>query len=220
MSRLIRLAALALASLYLTVWPHELGHAIAAYRLGCKADWWSTYTRLLLAGSGPGAIRLRCLAARGPDAMAVVAGAGIAVNLVLLAAALAAAHLALRRGGAAARSTLVLAAVVLALTEGAEAFSYLVLNGLLPRADVALLISTTGLEGWVWTAAGLLFLVPTVLALRRPLASAAATLAVPGAAGTWRRVLVAGAVALTLFIGAYRVVAHPAPTPGMAGFEL
>jgi len=28
--------------LYATIWPHELGHSVAAYLFGCKANWWQT----------------------------------------------------------------------------------------------------------------------------------------------------------------------------------
>ncbi len=28
--------------MYATIWPHELGHSVAAYLFGCKANWWQT----------------------------------------------------------------------------------------------------------------------------------------------------------------------------------
>ena len=51
-SRLVAvLAVLAVAAVYLAVWPHELGHSLVAHLYGCKADRWRTDTRWYLAGS-------------------------------------------------------------------------------------------------------------------------------------------------------------------------
>ena len=35
-------ALLALGTLYLAIWPHELGHSLAAAHFGCKEHWWQT----------------------------------------------------------------------------------------------------------------------------------------------------------------------------------
>src|SRR4029077_19172317 len=85
--RLLALLGLAGAAVYLAVWPHELGHAAAAWLLGCKADGWRTGTRWFLWGSQGGAIDFGCLARRGKGALAITALAGIAVNLVQLGVA-------------------------------------------------------------------------------------------------------------------------------------
>jgi hypothetical protein len=54
-ARLAATALLAVAAVYLAVWPHELGHASAAWLYGCKADPWRTGTLWYLTGSRPGA---------------------------------------------------------------------------------------------------------------------------------------------------------------------
>src|SRR5947209_14076565 len=81
---LVVLASVAGLAVYLAVWPHELGHAAAAWLQGCKADGWRTGTRWYLWGSQGGEIDFGCLARRGRGALALTAVAGIAVNLVLI----------------------------------------------------------------------------------------------------------------------------------------
>src|SRR4029077_2511439 len=85
--RVLAVRGLAGAAVYLAVWPHELGHAAAAWLLGCKADGWRTGTRWFLWGSQGGEIDFGCLARRGRGALALTALAGIAVNLILIGAA-------------------------------------------------------------------------------------------------------------------------------------
>ena len=74
--RLVLLVFLAGAAVYLAVWPHELGHAAAAWLQGCKADGWRTGTRWYLWGSQGGDVDFGCLARRGRGALALTALAG------------------------------------------------------------------------------------------------------------------------------------------------
>lgn len=168
-----------LLAVYAAVWPHELGHAASAWWLGCKADPWRTGTEPLLWGSGGGAIDEGCLAAHGPAAVAAVAGAGIAANLLILA-------LAPLLGGwwrdpralrSAGRWFFVLT-LLLALANAAEAFSYLVVNTLWLRADMRLAVSAVG-GRWSGFAAGAFGTVLAAVALRRPIYKAAEVLASP-----------------------------------------
>jgi hypothetical protein len=163
-------ALLAVLAVYGAVWPHELGHAAAAWGLGCKADPWRTGTAPLLWGSGGGAIDEACLASRGPVATAAVAGAGIAVNLLLLIVL----ALALRSAG----GWLSVFFLLLALANAAEAFSYLLGSTLWPRADMRLVVAAVG-GRWAWFSLGVLGAILTVAALSRPVRAASAALASP-----------------------------------------
>jgi hypothetical protein len=148
--RLIALLVLAGAAVYLAVWPHELGHAAAAWLLGCKADGWRTGTRWFLWGSQGGAIDFGCLARRGRGALAITELAGIAVNLVQVGVAPI-------LGAAGRKRTWWLAATLLwALANYAEAFSYLVLNTLWLKSDMAGVVAATGISRWIWFSAGML----------------------------------------------------------------
>jgi hypothetical protein len=153
--RLLALLGLAGAAVYLAVWPHELGHAAAAWLLGCKADGWRTGTRWFLWGSQGGEIDFGCLARRGRGALALTALAGIAVNLVQIGAA--------PILGAWWRSVVgkkrvwwLAASLLWALANYGEAFSYLVLNTPWLKSDMAGLVAATGISRWIWFAVGML----------------------------------------------------------------
>lgn len=171
-------ALLAVAAVYLAVWPHELGHASVARLYGCKADAWTTGTRWYLAGSQGGAIDEGCLARQG-GALGLTALGGTAVNLLLLALAPFCGRWWLpgrtARGGI--RWGLV-ATLFWALANAAEALSYLVINTVWLRSDMAV-VARAGLGRWPWTAAGLLLGTIIVSALRSPVRKAAAALADP-----------------------------------------
>jgi len=153
--RLLALLVLAGAAVYLAVWPHELGHAGAAWLLGCKADGWRTGTRWLLWGSQGGAIDFGCLARRGRGAQAMTALAGIAVNLFQIG--LASILGAWWKPALREKRTWWLAATLLwALANFAEAFSYLVLNSLWLKSDMAAVVTATGISRWLWFVAGTL----------------------------------------------------------------
>ncbi|HEX4803132.1 MAG TPA: hypothetical protein VFV14_06455, partial [Myxococcaceae bacterium] len=85
--RYASLTLIAVGALYLTIWPHELGHSLVAYLYGCKANWWQTDTSWFLWGSQGGAIDYACLDRRGRAALGMTDFGGIAVNLILLALA-------------------------------------------------------------------------------------------------------------------------------------
>jgi membrane-associated protease RseP (regulator of RpoE activity) len=150
----LALFVLAGAAVYLAVWPHELGHSVAAWLLGCKADGWRTGTRWFLWGSQGGKIDVACLARRGRGALAFTGLAGIAVNLLQIALA---PILGAWWRPAVGRRTWWLAATLLwALANYAEAFSYLVLNTLWLKSDMAGVVAATGISRWVWFAVGIL----------------------------------------------------------------
>lgn len=177
---------LAAAAVALAVWPHELGHASVAFLYGCKADPWHTAVRWVLAGSQGGDIDGACLTRRGDGALGLMAFAGIAVNLLLVALAPL-----LGRWGRTA-GTGFLFTLLWALANAAEALSYLVLNALWPAADMRLVIDAAGVGRWPWVAVGILLAAVIARALRAPVAKAAEALASSGlSAAFWRAALAA-----------------------------
>jgi hypothetical protein len=199
-ARLAAPAVAAAAAVCGAVWPHELGHALAARLLGCRAGWWPSGVTPWLAGSRPGGIDAACLAARGRPAVAAVALAGIAANLALAAVAAVAARgparsvvYRWRRFGRALR----LFFLLLALANAAEALSYLVPNALWPRSDMATAIAAAGVGRLPWLAVGLALTAVAVRALGAPIRDTAAALdspSLPARAWRWGFVLYALAV--------------------------
>jgi hypothetical protein len=173
------LALLAITVVYLTVWPHELGHASVAWLYGCKADPWRTDTHWYLAGSRAGAVDQKCLAQWGGEALGVMALSGTGVNLLLLALAplLGRWWLPGRTARGGVRWGLV-ATLLWALANAAEALSYLVINTVWLKTDMAL-VAQSGLGRGCWTFAGLVLGTVIVRGLRSPLRKAAAALATP-----------------------------------------
>jgi len=173
-------AFLAVAAVYLAVWPHEIGHATAAWFYGCKADAWRTGTHWYLAGSQGGAINEECLARHGGGAAGFVAFAGIAVNLLLISLAPLAGRWWLPARTAGRLRWGFIATLLVALANSAEAFSYLVLNTLWLKADMRVVVSASGISRWIWTASGLILGAVIARALARPIRRASTALAGPG----------------------------------------
>jgi hypothetical protein len=192
-ARAAGVAVAAAVAVYAAVWPHELGHSLAAFLLGCRKGRWPTGLTPWLAGSRPGGIDAACLAARGRGAVATVALAGIAVNLAVAFLAGAAAAARSSRLGRTLRAFLLL----LALANAAEAISYLVPNALWPRSDMAAAIAAAGVGRLPWLALGLTLGALAVRALRPPVretAEALASAGLPARAWRWGFVLYALAV--------------------------
>ena len=149
----VRFAApliLAIAVLYLTIWPHELGHSVVAYLWGCKQNWWQTNMSWFLWNSRGGG-DYTCLATRGAPALLLTDGAGIVVNLVLLSAALFLA----RWCGPERYRWLFIGSVFWAWANYSEAFSYLVLNTLWLKSDMETIVRQSGISRWAWLMFGL-----------------------------------------------------------------
>jgi len=192
-------ALLALAAVYLAVWPHEIGHATAAWLYGCKADAWRTGTHWYLAGSQGGAIDEECLARRGGGAEATVAFAGIAVNLLLIVLAPLFGRWWLPARTADRLRWGFIATVLVALANGAEAFSYLVLNTLWLKADMRIVVPASGVSRWIWSAAALILGAVIARALAGPVRRASAALAGAGISERlWRWELAGYALAVGL----------------------
>ena len=77
-------SVLAIGVLYITIWPHELGHSVVAYLYRCKANPWQTDVSWFLWDSWAGPVDYACLQARGAAALGLTDFAGIGVNFILL----------------------------------------------------------------------------------------------------------------------------------------
>jgi hypothetical protein len=191
------------AALYLAVWPHELGHSIVAYLLGCKTNWWRTGTTWLLWNSQAGDVDRACLCRKGAGASLLTGSAGVTVNLsILVAAALLA-----RASWTTRRPWLLLGALLVALANYAEAFSYLVLNVLWLKSDMATIVTASGLGRGPWLAFGLLAAVAAGSWLAGPTGRAADLFQTPGLpkAG-WQSFFVGYVAATGLTMAAERIL--------------
>jgi hypothetical protein len=198
-------ALLAIAVLYATIWPHELGHSIGAFLSGCKANWWQTDTSWFLWGSWGGDIDYDCLRAHGGPALGLTEFAGIAVNFLLLALALTVARS--RRLAPPSREWVLVGSVLWALANYAEAFSYLVLNTIVLESDMKTVVFESGVSRWVWCGAGVLGAIACARLLAAPTRSAAAALATPRISSrAWAWLFALYTVAVGSAMGAARLV--------------
>ncbi len=194
---------LAIVALYLTVWPHELGHSTMAYLSGCKMNWWQTKTSWFLWDSRGGDIDYACLKTRGATALALVDGAGIALNLILLGVAL----LLGRLHGPERYPWLFTATVFWGLSNYAEAFSYLVVNTLWLKSDMETVVVASGVSRGVWLLAGSAGAVVAGRALYGPARRAAELLQGPRlSARTWLWVFSLYVAVVGLIMAAARIV--------------
>jgi hypothetical protein len=193
---------LGVAALYLTIWPHELAHSIAAYLCGCKANWWQTGMSWYLWRSLAGNVDWTCLAAQRGPALGLTGFAGIALTLLFLGLALLFTRVWLPAG----HPWLFVGATFWALANYAEAFSYLVLNTLWPKSDMEAVVQESGITRWVWFGAGLLGAFLCGRALRTPVRTAAELLRSPRMSSrAWRRALILYVLVIGLVMGAARV---------------
>jgi hypothetical protein len=191
---------IALAVLYPTIWPHEVGHGVAPYLYGCKKTFWQTNTSWFLVSSWSGKdIDYKCMHRHGHAALAWSAFGGVAVNLLLLFILISILWMWRRK---VAHAWWFVALFLWALANYAEAFSYLVLNTAWLKSDMKTLVMESGINRWILFVQGLL-LAAAATWLLKPIAQKTATLlAAPnGTEGLWHFafvlyvVLVAGGMA-------------------------
>lgn len=203
----VRPVVLALAMLYLTIWPHELAHALAAYLCGCKSDWWRTGTSWFLWDSWGGTIDYGCLRQKPGPCLGLTDFAGIGVNLVLLGLAPV-----LGRWwradvqAASARGWVFVATVFWALANYAEAFSYLILNTLWLESDMRTVVLESGVSRWLWLLVGMLGGAVLGRGLWSPIRRAATLLESSAlSARGWRCVFIGYVAIISLAMAAARV---------------
>lgn len=179
-------AALAVLALYLTIWPHEMGHSAAAFLFGCKTDWWRTDMSPYLWSSWAGDVDQQCLEAKGAMALGAVDFAGIAVNFFLLALCPIVGRW--NRGKLAASGRagwILLATVWWAWANYAEAFSYLIINTAWLSSDMKTVVLATAVSRWIWFTAGISGAAVIAWLMWQPTTWAAGVLAAPQPARRW-----------------------------------
>jgi len=132
--------ALFVTAIYPTIWLHELGHSASAFFLGCKEDWWSTHMTPYLYKSFGGDIDYSCLASQGMRSVAVVEGAGVGMNLLMMMASL---FLALRVFYSGLPHIWLL---TFAACHHINAATYLTFNVFFPRSDMISVIASVPLH--------------------------------------------------------------------------
>jgi len=197
--------------LYATIWPHELGHSVAAYLYGCKANWWQTYMSWFFWDSWAGPIDYRCLHAKGPVAEGVTDFAGVAVNLLFLALApLVGRWWQTPPPKDSVKSWVLVGTVFWALANYAEAFSYLVLNTFWLSSDMTGVVFASGVSRWNWFALGAVAAVLVWRSLLGSLRAAGTILENPHVTrGSWLVIFAAYVIVLSLAMGTARIVLKP-----------
>ena len=206
--RIILSIAIAIGALYLTIWPHEVGHASMAYLYGCKASWWQTNTSWFLWGRLGGDIDYGCLSARGGAALALTDGAGIIVNLLFLAIApiIGRWHKLNPVSSSLSHKWFFLATFWWALANYAEAFSYLVLNTLWLKSDMQTVVVESGVSRWLWFTVSLIVAFFIARALRGPAHSAEAIMAASETPGRALQIIFpvyVGVISITMVAARY-----------------
>jgi hypothetical protein len=198
---------IAVAVLYPTVWPHEVGHSVAPYLYGCKKTFWQTDTSWFLLSSWGGKdIDDNCLQRRGHAAAAWTAFGGVAVNLLLLFVLL---PVLWRSHQKVASSWWFVTLFFWALANYAEAFSYLVLNTAWLKSDMETLVTESGINRWIIFLVGLVLAVAMARVFRPIAQKAAAMLATPNSSERlWRF----GFVLYVALVGAVMTAARVALT--------
>jgi hypothetical protein len=202
---------LAIGALYGTIWPHELGHSVAAYLYGCKANWWHTYMSWFFWDSWAGPVDYHCLEAKGRLALGLTDFAGVGVNLSLLGLApLVGRWWRLTPPKGSVQAWVLAGTVFWALANYGEAFSYLVLNTLWLSSDMRTVVLASGITRWAWFALGMAGAVLVWRILRRPLRAAgqvleSAHVSVDG----WQAIFAAYVIVLSVAMGTARIVLKP-----------
>jgi hypothetical protein len=216
-TRLLAVPCIAIAVLYLTIWPHEVGHSLVAYLYGCKPDWWRTDMSWFLWNSWGGAIDENCLHSRGGAALGLTEFGGIIVNLLLMAgAALIGRQWHYDRQSTWPKSSwLFIASFFWALANYAEAFSYLVLNTAWLKSDMLTVVQESGVNHWIWFAGGCLLGAAVAYLLRKPALQAASILAeTSGGKRRWLIIFVLYVAVVGGVMGAARAsLKNPHTTP-------
>ncbi len=205
--RVVIVAAIAVGVLYLTIWPHEIGHSLVAYLYGCKANWWQTDMSWFLWSSWGGAIDYDCLQKHGGAALGLTDFGGVAVNLAFLALAPVVGRWWRWRLLSDASQTpwLFLGSFFWALANYAEAFSYLVLNTLWLKSDMQTVVLESRVSRWVWFLGGSFLAVAVAGLLRKPCGWAATILATPrGSRRVWLGVFVLYVVVIAVVMAEAR----------------
>ncbi len=195
-------------ALYLTIWMHEVGHAVAYWKFGCKASPWKVRVPIYLFGSTPAPVNEDCASHLGSRQQVIVAVSGVAVNCLFGIPVLVALLLV---GSLPAIPVLYVSLYGFAFAHLLEAGSYLVVNTLFLGSDMALLVEHAPRSRWPVLALASLILLPALAALVYEAPHVGDAVVGPARiASTWQL----GAAALSVFLmgvmGLARVLASRA----------
>lgn len=204
---------LAIGVLYITIWPHELGHSVVAYLHGCKTNWWQTDVSWFLWDSWAGPVDYECLQSKGAAALGLTDFAGIGVNLILIGLALLFGRWWDSRPARRSCGAWVFVGTIFwALANYAEAFSYLILNTLWLSSDMKTVVVASGVTRWAWSGLSVVAAVILWRMLLGPVRVAAALLQSPGVTDrTWLTIFAGYVAVVSLTMGAARIVLIPPP---------
>lgn len=196
---------IAIAVLYPTIWPHEVGHGVAPYLYGCKKTFWQTDASWYLVSSWSGKdIDHACMQRRGHAALAWGAFGGTAVNLLLLFIFIPILRFWVAKP---ARSLWLVVLFFWALANYAEAYSYLLLNTAWLKSDMKMLVVESGINRWIIFLAGVVSALAIVWLLKPVAQRAAGILAVSDPSQRlWRFLFVLYVAAVGLGMMSARVV--------------
>jgi len=152
------------AALYLTIWMHEVGHALAYWRFGCKENFWKVQVPLYLLGSSPAPVDETHATHLNSSQQLIVAASGVVVNCIFGFPTL---LIVLSNGSLATISLVYVFIYLFSLCHLLEAGSYLVINSLFLGGDMTLIAKHAPRARWLVFVVASLILLPAIALLVR-----------------------------------------------------
>ena len=149
-------------ALYLAIWMHEAGHALAYWRFGCKKNFWKLRVPLYLFGSSPAPVNEACATRLNPSQQLIVAASGVVVNCLFGAFAL---LIVLSIDSLVAIPFVYVFLYLFSLCHLLEAGSYLVINSLFLGGDMTLIVEHAPRARWLVFGVAALILLPAIALL-------------------------------------------------------
>ncbi|MBI1744904.1 hypothetical protein HYR54_17815 [Candidatus Acetothermia bacterium] len=147
-------------TLYLTIWLHEVGHALAYWKFGCKKNPWKVRVPFYLFGSTPEPVNDACASSLNSSQQIIVAISGVLVNCLFGVLGLLTISFTqfLPIG-------LYVFFYCFALAHFIEAGSYLVINSLFLASDTAVIAEHAPRSRWLSLVVASLTLIPATALL-------------------------------------------------------
>jgi len=158
------LISLIYVALYLSIWMHEVGHALAYWEFGCKENPWKVRVPFYLFGSTPAPVDEACANRLNSSQQLVVAVSGVVVNCLFGILAL---LVVLFIGALKTIPLLYVFMYFFALSHLLEATSYLVINSLFLGSDMTLMMEHAPKSRWPILIVASLTLLPAIALLVR-----------------------------------------------------
>ncbi len=191
-------------ALYLAIWMHEVGHALAYWKFGCKRNPWKVKVPFYLLRSTPAPVAEACANRLSALQQLVVAVSGVVVNCLFGILAL---WVVLLVDSLAAIPLLYVFLYFFSLSHLLEAGSYLVVNNLFLGSDMALIVAHAPKSRWpVFALASLTLLPATALLVREAPRIGYALFGTEALASTWRLGVALLSVLIIMTMGVARVL--------------